>query len=199
MNHLKFILTVALCVTLSTASFSQTTLLRERQQSNVRNQLISKWLEIRKIPINVNFRDEENTEEGIVVYKCYQGEGCAPLVDEILTITELRSLLIKTNRNGGIGSGIALSLLIAGSVIIVPIVLTGTTLQAILAGGVAAVGLVGSAEILPPFIKNGSLLRKLLSQKDVLVVRNLDKLEEDLKDIMNKIVAKRDSLNHYSK
>lgn len=43
------------------------------------------WLEIREI------------QEGIMVYKCYGGGRCEPLVDEVVTLEELRSALVKHN------------------------------------------------------------------------------------------------------
>ncbi len=43
------------------------------------------WLEIREV------------QEGIVVYKCHEGKECEPLVDEVVTLEELRGALVKHN------------------------------------------------------------------------------------------------------
>ncbi len=218
MNHLKFILTFAVGLTLSAVSFGQTTKVYSKGQGSVTDPSIE-WLEIRKMPLDINLKDNLggekeafNAGEGVMVYKCYKDlssrdEYCEPLVNEIVTLAELREALIYNNLAVGsfsLGLGV-IGVLFGGGVVLG----TGITAAAFLKSmgfmkfmgffvggtttfsGLFTLGQEFGKRGAGATMTNGSRLRKLLSKKDILFVKNLDKLEQSLIDLIHRIVDNR--------
>ncbi len=199
MNHyLKFIFTLAVGLTLSISSLAQkTTTIKEKNA----DPSFLKWIEVRKASEQVN--NEELT--AIVVYTCtrderHNNESCEPLVDEVVTLNELRKTLKKENlKTGALGAGAVL--LGTGVIVLGPSVVlaTGTAAGAGAAAG-AAGGLIGikyGAQVLLNKLTEGSRLRKLLSKKDVLFVRNIEQLEQNLEYLIKKIILEREKPENY--
>ncbi len=202
MNHLKFILTLLIGLTLSTVSIAQTII----KEKNNADPYFFKWLEIRRMEVYLDHRNSMNEE--IVIYTCYIDErnkngDCQPLVDEVVSLNELRSALKKENIRAGIlGVGIVIigaSLISTGGGVAAGAatgIKVAKTRIAVGAGGVLIFSALGIEKlkketgIIDIFLK-GSHLRKLLSKKDVLFVRNIDDMEQMFKEIILKIVDKR--------
>ncbi len=190
-------LTLAVGLTLSISSLAQkTTTIKEKNA----HPSFLKWIEVRKASEQVN--NEELT--AIVVYTCtrderHNNESCEPLVDEVVTLNELRNTLKKENlKTGALGAGAVLlgtAMIVLGPPIMVATG-TGTALGAaggtVLGGAAGTVGAVLGIDYLFNKLTEGSRLRKLLSKKDVLFVRNIDNLEQNLEYLLNKIILKRD-------
>ncbi len=204
-------LTLAVGLTLSISSLAQkTTTIKEKNA----HPSFLKWIEVRKAS------EQGNSEEltAIMVYTCTKhnkDESCEPLVDKVVTLNELRNTLKGENLKAG---GLAAVGILLGTAMIVlgpPIMVatgTGTALAA--AGGTTlgttlaaagttlgtalggAAGTVGADYLFNKLIE-GSRLRKLLSKKDVLFVRNIDNLEQNLEYLLNKIILKRDEPKNY--
>ncbi len=199
MNHyLKFIFTLAVGLTLSISSLAQkTTTIKEKNA----DPSFLKWIEVRKASEQVN--NEELT--AIVVYTCtrderHNNESCEPLVDEVVTLNELRNTLKQENLKAGV-FGVGALLFGAGVMVGAVVLVPSTTLAA---GATGAVSLIGGATTmkkgghnLTRNLTEGSRLRKLLSKKDVLFVRNIEQLEQNLEYLIKKIILKREEPRNY--
>ncbi len=245
MNHLKFILTLAVGLTLSAASLAQTTqqvqeethppissnnlhytdwqTTRIYQKEGIDPLSQSEWLEIRaETAYHTVPPDPKKATKSVHLYKCYPDQDCERLARPIPR-EKLKTFLTKANSTSIGFSVLALALTMPAIISLGPT----TGAAAVAMGAAGAVGLqlvsgvtsgilIGNEDeslgeltfnkfmsntvrgirkvghiyrntgewIISPY-KNGSLLRKLLSKKDTLFVKDLKKLEDELKNIIH--------------
>lgn len=193
----------------------------ERDPATFLKTKANEYLDIRRVELPENLKDKSEDSTGITIYKCdMETDSCLPLVNEVVTFEELRGLLHRHNISysiaavtllasipvilnvGGMGSG---ALAVGGGVLLMMgVTEVGLKVLAGVAAGIAigtgiALGRVARILTKQPgrqvplgFLpKDGPLLRKILSEREVLHVDTLSKYEKDFTEIIHMIVEKR--------
>ncbi len=215
---MRFIFLSFLLLSCSTGSKQRNpaTFIKTKENTN-------QYLDIRRVELPKNLKDKSEESTGIIIDKCdMETNSCHPLVNEVVTFEELRGLLHRHNISysiaavtllasipiilnvGGVGSG---ALAVGGGVLLMMgVTEVGLKVLAGVAAGIAigtGITLGRMARILTKqpgrqmplgFLpKDGPLLRKILSQREILHVDTLSKYEKDFTEIIHMIVEKRES------